>query len=247
VIDPKGLFYLMQQTKRMNNNFLNQLSQIENLEEGLRFLSENAEDKIVFSTSFGIEDQVISHAVFSQKLRNIETFTLDTGRLFPETYAVWDKTLLQYNQPIRVYYPDADKLESYVNTNGINGFYNSVEQRKECCHIRKVVPLQKAVKDAKIWITGLRAQQSDNRNNLKIIQWDEQYQLYKYNPLLNWSTDAVVQYLKQKGVPYNSLHDQNYISIGCAPCTRAVKSGEDFRAGRWWLEDQSKKECGLHK
>jgi phosphoadenosine phosphosulfate reductase len=247
VIDPKGLFYLMQQTKRMNNNFLNQLSQIENLEEGLRFLSENAEDKIVFSTSFGIEDQVISHAVFSQKLRNIETFTLDTGRLFPETYAVWDKTLLQYNQPIRVYYPDADKLESYVNRNGINGFYNSVEQRKECCHIRKVVPLQKAVKDAKIWITGLRAQQSDNRNNLKIIQWDEQYQLYKYNPLLNWSTDAVVQYLKQKGVPYNSLHDQNYISIGCAPCTRAVKSGEDFRAGRWWWEDQSKKECGLHK
>lgn len=247
MIDPKGLFYLMQQTKRMNNNFLNQLSQIENLEEGLRFLSENAEDKIVFSTSFGIEDQVISHAVFSQKLRNIETFTLDTGRLFPETYAVWDKTLLQYNQPIRVYYPDADKLESYVNTNGINGFYNSVEQRKECCHIRKVVPLQKAVKDAKIWITGLRAQQSDNRNNLKIIQWDEQYQLYKYNPLLNWSTDAVVQYLKQKGVPYNTLHDQNYISIGCAPCTRAVKSGEDFRAGRWWWEDQSKKECGLHK
>lgn len=247
MIDPKGLFYLMQQTKRMNNNFLNQLSQIENLEEGLRFLSENAEDKIVFSTSFGIEDQVISHAVFSQKLRNIETFTLDTGRLFPETYAVWDKTLLQYNQPIRVYYPDAYKLESYVNRNGINGFYNSVEQRKECCHIRKVVPLQKAVKDAKIWITGLRAQQSDNRNNLKIIQWDEQYQLYKYNPLLNWSTDAVVQYLKQKGVPYNSLHDQNYISIGCAPCTRAVKSGEDFRAGRWWWEDQSKKECGLHK
>ncbi len=231
----------------MNNNFLNQLSQIENLEDGLRFLSENTEDKIVFSTSFGIEDQVISHAIFSQKLQNIETFTLDTGRLFPETYAVWDKTLLQYNQPIRVYYPDADKLESYVNANGINGFYNSVEQRKECCHIRKVVPLQRAVKDAKIWITGLRAQQSDNRNNLQIIQWDEQNQLYKYNPLLHWTTDEVVYYLKQKGVPYNTLHDQNFISIGCAPCTRAVKSGEDFRAGRWWWEDQSKKECGLHK
>lgn len=231
----------------MNNNFLNQLSQIKNLEDGLRFLSQNTEDKIVFSTSFGIEDQVISHAIFSQKLQNIETFTLDTGRLFPETYAVWDKTLLQYNQPIRVYYPDADKLESYVNTNGINGFYNSVEQRKECCHIRKVVPLQRAVKDSKIWITGLRAQQSDNRNNLQIIQWDEQNQLYKYNPLLHWTTDEVVYYLKQKGVPYNTLHDQNFISIGCAPCTRAVKNGEDFRAGRWWWEDQSKKECGLHK
>ncbi|MCL9806749.1 phosphoadenylyl-sulfate reductase [Flavobacterium amniphilum] len=231
----------------MNSNFLNQLSQIENPEEGLRFLSENTEGKIVFSTSFGIEDQVISHGVFGQKLKNIEAFTLDTGRLFPETYAVWDKTLLQYNQPIRVYYPDTDELETYVNKNGINGFYNSVELRKECCHIRKVIPLQKAVKGAKVWITGLRAQQSDNRNNLEIIQWDEQYQLYKYNPLLHWSTDDVVHYLKRNGVPYNTLHDQNFISIGCAPCTRAVKKGEDFRAGRWWWEDQSKKECGLHQ
>lgn len=231
----------------MNTNFLNQLSEIQNLEEGLRFLSENVEDNIVFSTSFGIEDQVISHAVFNQKLKNVEVFTLDTGRLFPETYAVWDKTLLQYNQPIRVYYPDTDELETYVNKNGINGFYNSIELRKECCHIRKVVPLKKALKGAKIWITGLRAQQSDNRNNLEVIQWDEQYQLYKYNPLLHWTTDKVVHYLKQKGVPYNTLHDQNFISIGCAPCTRAVKEGEDFRAGRWWWEDQSKKECGLHQ
>ena len=229
------------------NIFLEQLAQKVNLEEGLEFLSENFEDRIVFSTSFGIEDQVISHAVFSQKLKNVETFTLDTGRLFPETYAVWDKTLLQYNQPIRVYYPDTDDLETYLNQNGINGFYNSVALRKECCHIRKVVPLKKALKDAKIWITGLRAQQSENRNDLEIIQWDEQNQLYKYNPLLHWSTEEVVHYLKQKGVPYNTLHDQNFISIGCAPCTRAVQSGEDFRAGRWWWEDQSKKECGLHK
>lgn len=229
------------------NNFLEQLEQKKSLEEGLKFLSDNFEDKIVFSTSFGIEDQVITDAIFSQKLKNIEAFTLDTGRLFPETYAVWDKTLLQYNQPIRVYYPDADHLEKYVNENGINGFYNSVELRKECCNIRKVVPLKKALKGAKIWITGLRAQQSDNRNDLKIIQWDEQNQLYKYNPLLHWTTDEVVHYLKQKGVPYNTLHDQNFISIGCAPCTRAVRAGEDFRAGRWWWEDQSKKECGLHK
>lgn len=229
------------------NIFLEQLAQKESLEEGLRFLSENFEDRIVFSTSFGIEDQVISHAVFSQQLKNVETFTLDTGRLFPETYAVWDKTLLQYNQPIRVYYPDTDELESYVNQHGINGFYNSVELRKECCHIRKVVPLKKALKGAKVWITGLRAQQSDNRNGLDTVQWDEQNQVYKYNPLLHWTTDDVVHYLKQKGVPYNTLHDQNFISIGCAPCTRAVKQGEDFRAGRWWWEDQSKKECGLHK
>jgi len=229
------------------NIFLEQLAQKENLEEGLGFLSENFEDRIVFSTSFGIEDQVISHAVFSQKLKNVETFTLDTGRLFPETYAVWDKTLLQYNQPIRVYYPDSDELETYVNQNGINAFYNSVALRKECCHIRKVVPLKKALKGAKIWITGLRAQQSENRNDLEIIQWDEQNQLYKYNPLLHWTTEEVVHYLKKKGVPYNTLQDQNFISIGCAPCTRAVQLGEDFRAGRWWWEDQSKKECGLHK
>lgn len=229
------------------NNFLEQLAQKESLEEGLQFLSENFEGRIVFSTSFGIEDQVISHAVFSQKLHNVEAFTLDTGRLFPETYAVWDKTLLQYNQPIRVYYPDTDELEAYVNKNGINGFYNSVELRKDCCNIRKVVPLKKALKEAKIWITGLRAQQSDNRNGLEVIEWDEQNQLYKYHPLLHWSTDEVVHYLKQKGVPYNTLHDQNFISIGCAPCTRAVRPGEDFRAGRWWWEDQSKKECGLHK
>ncbi|GAA4767741.1 phosphoadenylyl-sulfate reductase [Flavobacterium hankyongi] len=231
----------------MKTEIINHLIQSENFEEGLRFLSENFEDRIVFSTSFGIEDQVISHAIFSQRLKNIETFTLDTGRLFPETYAVWDKTLLQYSQPIRVYYPNADELETYVNKNGINGFYNSVELRKTCCHIRKVVPLKKALKGAKIWVTGLRAQQSDNRNGLEIIEWDEQNKLYKYNPLLHWSTDEVVHYLKQKGVPYNTLHDQNFISIGCAPCTRAVKQGEDFRAGRWWWEDKSKKECGLHK
>ncbi|MFC4815873.1 phosphoadenylyl-sulfate reductase [Flavobacterium sp. GCM10023249] len=229
------------------NIFLEQLAQKENLEEGLRFLSENFEGRIVFSTSFGIEDQVISHAIFGQNLKNVEAFTLDTGRLFPETYAVWDKTLLQYNQPIRVYYPDTDELETYVNANGINGFYNSVALRKECCSIRKVVPLKKALKDAKIWITGLRAQQSDNRNGLEMIEWDEQNQLYKYHPLLHWSTEDVVHYLQQKGVPYNTLHDQNFISIGCAPCTRAVQPGEDFRAGRWWWEDQSKKECGLHK
>lgn len=228
-------------------NILEQLKQQQSLEESLKFLSENFSERIVFSTSFGIEDQVISHVVFSQRLQNIETFTLDTGRLFPETYAVWDKTLLQYNFPIRVYYPDADALENYVNQNGINGFYQSVAHRKECCNIRKVVPLQKALQGAKIWITGLRAQQSDNRNDLEIIEWDAQNQLYKYHPLLHWTTEEVENYLQQKGVPYNTLHHKGFVSIGCAPCTRAIQKGEDFRAGRWWWEDQSKKECGLHK
>jgi phosphoadenosine phosphosulfate reductase len=218
-----------------------------NIESELTFLSENFNQKIVFSSSFGIEDQVVSHVIFSKKIKNIEVFTLDTGRFFAETYAVWDKTLLQYNANIKAYYPNTEKVEAYVNTNGINAFYNSVELRKECCFIRKVVPLNRALNGAKIWITGLRAEQSDNRNGLKKIEWDEDRQLYKYNPLLNWSTEDVIRYLKKFGVPYNTLHDENFVSIGCAPCTRAVTSGEDFRSGRWWWEDKSKKECGLHR
>ena len=231
----------------MNKAFIEFLEVENNLEHELDFLANNFKDKIVFSTSFGIEDQVVSHAIFGQKIKNIEVFTLDTGRFFAETYAVWDKTLLQYNANIKAYYPNTEKVEAYVNRNGINAFYNSVELRKECCSIRKVEPLNRALEGAKIWITGLRAEQSDNRNDLKKIEWDEERQLYKYNPLLNWSTEDVVQYLKKFGVPYNTLHDENFVSIGCAPCTRAVMPGEDFRSGRWWWEDKSKKECGLHR
>ena len=225
-------------------NFLNYSN---DLTESLRFLSENFTGKIVFSTSFGIEDQVITNEIFTSKLNNIEVFTLDTGRLFPETYAVWDKTNLQYGKQIKAYYPQASTLEKYVNQNGINGFYASVENRKECCHIRKVEPLNRALEGANLWITGLRAEQSQNRQNVQLLEWDQNFKLYKYNPLLNWTLEEVVSCLKQNGVPYNVLHDKGYVSIGCAPCTRAIKEGEDFRAGRWWWEDQSKKECGLHK
>lgn len=231
----------------MNISFLENLQQNNKLEESLRLLSENSSDKIVFSTSFGIEDQVLSHAIFSQKIKKIEVFTLDTGRLFPETYAVWDKTLLQYQANIKAYYPNSDDLEYYVNEKGINAFYNSVDLRKECCNLRKVAPLKRALQGAKIWITGLRAEQSENRNAQQVIQWDEHYQLYKYNPLLHWTTEEVENYLKKNSVPYNPLHHEGFISIGCAPCTRAVKKGENFRAGRWWWEDTSKKECGLHQ
>ena len=172
---------------------------------------------------------------------------MDTGRLFPQTYDVWDKTLLQYKATIKAYYPRNEKVENYVNKNGINAFYNSVESRKECCFIRKVEPLNRALKDVSVWITGLRAEQSNNRSDLKKIEWDEERQLYKYNPLLDWTTEEVVNYLKQNGIPYNTLHDEHFVSIGCAPCTRATLPGEDFRAGRWWWEDKSKKECGLHR
>jgi phosphoadenosine phosphosulfate reductase len=231
----------------MNQESIDQIKNNTDFLQNLKFLSEKTEGKIVFSTSFGIEDQVITDAIFSQKLTNIEVFTLDTGRLFQETYATWDKTQLQYNQKIKTYYPEHNELENFIDKNGINPFYESVELRKQCCHIRKVVPLKRALKDVKIWITGIRAEHSPNRNELEIIQWDEQNQLYKYNPLLHWTSDEVKEYVLKKGIPYNVLHDKGFVSIGCAPCTRALKEGEDFRAGRWWWEDATKKECGLHQ
>jgi len=231
----------------MQNHVLESLESQSNIEVNLKNISQQVPGKVVFSTSFGIEDQVISHLIFQNEIQNIEVFTLDTGRLFPQTYAVWDKTLLQYKATIKAYYPSSKKIENYVNSNGINAFYNSVELRKECCFIRKVEPLNRALKDVSVWITGLRAEQSENRNDLKKIEWDEERQLYKYNPLLDWTTQEVVHYLKKHGVPYNTLHDENFVSIGCAPCTRATNAGEDFRAGRWWWEDKSKKECGLHR
>jgi phosphoadenosine phosphosulfate reductase len=230
----------------MNIEFLENTINRNSLEESLKNLSEKVSGKIVFSTSFGIEDQVISHAVLSQKLKNIELFTLDTGRLFPETYDVWDKTELQYNTKIKPFYPNTSEIEEFINKNGVNPFYASVELRKKCCSIRKVVPLKRALAGATIWITGLRAEQSENRSDLKIIEWDENFKLFKYNPILHWTKEEVENYIKKHGVPFNLLHNKGFVSIGCAPCTRAIKEGEDFRSGRWWWEN-SKKECGLHE
>lgn len=231
----------------MKEKLLKIVAESKTLEEKLKQISNLIPGKMVFSTSFGMEDQVVSHAIFSQNIENIEVFTLDTGRLFPETYSVWDKTQLQYNAKIKAFYPNSESIEKYINENGINAFYNSVDLRKTCCFIRKVELLNRALEDVTIWITGLRSEQSNNRNGLNEIEWDQEKQLFKFNPLLNWSTDEVMEYLKQNAVPYNLLHDDCFISIGCAPCTRAIKPGEDFRAGRWWWEEQSKKECGLHK
>lgn len=230
----------------MKTDFINHLNQSKNIAESLCFLAENVSGKIAFSTSFGIEDQLITDTIFTEKLNNIEIFTLDTGRLFQETYSTWHNTELHYNQHIKSFYPDTTTLENFIDENGINPFYESQELRKQCCHLRKVEPLQRALKGVTIWITGLRAEHSSNRNTLEVVQWDENYQLYKYNPLLYWTTDEVKAAVTEKGIPYNPLHDKDFISIGCAPCTRAVKKGEDFRAGRWWWEDTSKKECGLH-
>ena len=228
----------------MNHAWINEVENC-SLEEGLILTANIFPGQVVFSTSLGQEDQVITHAI-AKAHAAINIFTLDTGRLFNETYDLLEKTIARYKQPIRVYYPDAASIEQYVNQKGINAFYESVANRKECCHIRKVEPLNRALRGAKIWITGLRADQSITREEMKMIEWDEQRSLYKFNPLIHWSLDDVRDYLKTNDVPYNPLHDKGFISIGCAPCTRALEPGEDIRAGRWWWEDANKKECGLH-
>lgn len=211
----------------------------------LNLLAEAFPGKLTFSTSFSMEDQVITDYL-SKAGAPVAVFTLDTGRLFPETYATWSRTLEHYRLEIDAYYPHAEKIQEFVRSYGPNSFYESVENRKQCCHIRKVEPLKRALAGKAVWITGLRAEHSPNRSDMHLLEWDDVNQIIKYNPLLHWSTDEVWAYINQHNVPYNALHDRGFISIGCAPCTRAIKPGEDFRAGRWWWEDQSKKECGLH-
>jgi phosphoadenosine phosphosulfate reductase len=201
--------------------------------------------KVVFSTSFGWEDQVISDMIFRNDIP-IKVFTLETGRLFTETYYVWNRTLEMYQKPILAYYPNQELLEEMVSTKGPNSFYESVENRKQCCGIRKLEPLKRALSGNEVWITGIRADQSLNRHDMTAIEWDEQNNLIKYHPIFSWSLEDVKTYIKENNIPYNPLHDRGFPSIGCAPCTRAVQPGEDFRAGRWWWEDSSKRECGLH-
>ena len=211
----------------------------------LQKLSKDYAGRIVFSSSFSFEDQVITHLITDQHLP-IEIFTLDTGRLFAETYSVWSSTLDRYKISIKAYYPNATILESFVEKKGPNAFYESVENRKGCCFIRKVEPLKRALSGNAIWITGLRAEHSADRGDLQSIEWDESNQIIKYHPLLHWTTNQVTDFITTNNIPYNPLHDKGFVSIGCAPCTRAIKAGEDFRAGRWWWEDANKKECGLH-
>lgn len=211
----------------------------------LKYLADRYADRIIFSTSFGWEDQAITHIIFSNHIP-IKVFTLETGRLFPETYYVWNRTLEIYNKPIHAYYPKNELLEEMVNLKGPNSFYDSVDNRKECCYIRKIEPLKRALKGNEIWVTGIRAEQSPNREDMHDLEWDEGNQLIKFHPIFDWTLDDVKSYIKENNIVYNTLHDKGFPSIGCAPCTRAVQQGEDFRAGRWWWEDQSKKECGLH-
>ena len=202
--------------------------------------------RVVFSTSFGFEDQYITHLIAAEQLP-ISLFTLDTGRLFPETYSTWRSTRERYKLSIQAFYPDANTLESWITEHGPDAFYQSVDLRKACCGIRKVEPLRRALKDVAVWITGLRAEQSPNRSGMQPIEWDATHRVWKVHPLWHWTQEQVWEQIRMLNIPYNVLHDRGMVSIGCAPCTRAIRSGEDFRAGRWWWEDTSKKECGLHE
>ena len=215
------------------------------IEEMLSELTSQFPGQVTFSTSFSFEDQLITHKILRNQLP-ISIFTLDTGRLFPETYSVWNSTNENYQTKVTAYYPDQSLLQDFVAEKGPNSFYESVENRKGCCYIRKVEPLKRALAGNAIWITGLRAEHSEDRHDMPQVEWDEGNQVIKYHPILHWTTDEVKQYINKNDIPYNPLHDRGFISIGCAPCTRAVRPGESFRAGRWWWEDSTKKECGLH-
>jgi phosphoadenosine phosphosulfate reductase len=215
------------------------------IEDQLNILVSSFPGKIIFTTSLGIEDQVITHIIFRNNL-NIKVATLDTGRLFPQTYDVLSNTIIRYNKKIDVYFPEYEDIEKMVTEMGPLSFYKSVENRKECCRLRKVVPLNRALKGMECWISGIRADQSDNRTHMDWLEYDEDKRYYKFYPLFNWSYGEVMSFVKENNVPYNSLHDKGYVSIGCEPCTRAIKPGEDFRAGRWWWENDGPRECGLH-
>ena len=231
----------------MENNSIEKLNQqfaSLSLEEAFETLSTLGFKNIAFSTSLGQEDQVLTDVIFKNN-HPIKVFTLDTGRLFEKAYDVLDKTQKKYNKSIFSFAPDNNELEILLDSKGPYSFYDSIENRKECCSIRKINPLLKALKGVDLWITGLRASQSNSRSTLSFFSYDDAYGLPKFNPLVNWTLEEVENYLEQNNVPQNSLHKKGFVSIGCEPCTRAVKPGEDIRSGRWWWEE-SKKECGLH-
>ena len=219
-------------------------------EKAARLLREAARDyaPVVFANSFGAEDMVLTDLIWGRGTDgpDIGIFSLDTGRLPAETYELIARTERQYRRRLEIFYPERSSVEALVGVHGINGFYDSVEARKACCHARKVEPLKRALDGKKAWVTGLRAAQSPTREALKPVTFDEGFGLVKINPLADWSEHDVWIYLHEKQVPYNALHHRDYPSIGCAPCPRAVRPGEDLRAGRWWWESPATKECGLH-
>lgn len=215
-------------------------------EEVLAYVLKEFKDRIALSSSLSIEDQALTKMIVDID-KSTRIFTLDTGRLFPETYQLIDRTNLTYNIRIEVFFPDYREVQRMVREEGINLFYNSIESRHRCCAIRKLEPLKRAFKGLDAWICGLRHEQSVTRKDMQLIEWDDQHNIVKVNPLINWTEQQVREYIHDHHVPYNKLFDKGYPSIGCEPCTRAVKPGEDPRSGRWWWEAPDKRECGLHQ
>ena len=226
--------------KILNNKFKESTSK-----EILEYFLTTYKDKAALSSSFGLEDQILTHMMLSLD-KKARIFTLDTGRLHPQTYDVMDATNLKYEINVDVYFPNNTKIEELYKKQGVNGFYESIQNRKTCCFVRKIEPLKRALNELDVWITGLRISQSVTRENLNIVEYDEVNKVIKVNPLLNWSEEEVWEFVKKNKIPYNSLHDEGYPSIGCAPCTRAIEIGAGVRSGRWWWENPEHKECGLH-
>lgn len=211
----------------------------------LAYVARRFGNRVAFASSFGAEDQVLAD-MLARLTPRPQIFTLDTGRLPQATYDLVDATRKRYGIEVEVLFPDRGDVEGLVSRNGVNLFYDSIENRKACCHARKVNPLRRKLATLGAWITGLRREQSVTRHEVAAVEWDEGNGLFKVNPLADWSVAQVWDYIKSHNVPYNALHDQGYPSIGCAPCTRAVAPGQDLRAGRWWWELPEHKECGLH-
>lgn len=226
-------------------NDLNDLLNPDSPEKTLKYFIERFKGKIALATSMGCEDQVLTHMIAGID-PDVKIFTLDTGRLFPETYDLIEKTNARYKINIELYFPDRREVEKMVKEKGVNLFYFSVEDRKRCCHVRKIEPLKRAFRNLDVWICGLRKDQSVTRANGRLVEWDEQNDMIKVNPLINWTEERVWKYIRANHVPYNALHDSGFPSIGCQPCTRAIQPGEDVRSGRWWWEKPEEKECGLH-
>lgn len=218
-------------------------------EEVVAYFVENYSGHIALASSLSIEDQTLSHIIrkIDPTGEKCRIFTLDTGRLFPETYSLISKSLQVFGKPLEVYFPDNEAVEEMVNSEGINLFYSSIEARRRCCRVRKIEPLKRAFKGLEVWICGLRHEQSVTRSDIRVVEWDEGNNLLKVNPLIDWSEEQTWDYIHKNSVPYNPLHERGFLSIGCQPCTRAVAEGEDIRAGRWWWENPEQKECGLHK
>jgi phosphoadenosine phosphosulfate reductase len=232
---------MQEQIKKLNEEF-----QGKQPEELLKYFLEKYGDKIALASSLGLEDQVLTDMILKIN-HSARIFTIDTGRLFPETYSLISRTNERYGVKMQIFFPENKAVEEYVYANGINAFYGSVEKRKECCKVRKIEPLLRALSSLEVWICGLRQEQSVTRTAVQAVEWDEANHLIKVNPLAGWTEKEVWNYIKVNNVPYNRLHNKGFPSIGCQPCTRAIAEGEDVRAGRWWWENPEHKECGLHK